>query len=120
MVVTVRRLACGGRAFPLDIALSPAIPTGVTVNFFASSDARMFPPSATRSLTAGGRLFGALLREGVFIGVFMGASQDRLKFPHTRAGVKPRQASPTHPELNIPACASIRNPARRSIRPSVR
>jgi hypothetical protein len=97
--------------FPLDIALSPAIPAEVTVNFVASSDGRMFPPSATRSLTAGGRLFGARLREGVF----MGASQDLLKFPHTRAGVKPRQVSPTHPELNIQACASIQNAARRSI-----
>jgi hypothetical protein len=76
----------------------------------------MFPPSATRSLTAGWRLFGARLSESVF----MGASQDGLKIPHTRAGVKPRQASPTRPELNIQACESIRNPARRGIQPSVR
>jgi hypothetical protein len=67
IVATPRCLARDVRAFALGVVRSLTPAAGATVMTVASSDARTFPPSATRSLTAGGRTFGARFRDLVFI-----------------------------------------------------
>jgi len=62
-----RCLTREGRGFTLGVALASVVLTGATAMTVASSDARTFPPSATRSLTAVGRFFGARLRKSGFI-----------------------------------------------------